>query len=146
MTSLDFTVIGIPAPQGSKSPWGTEANPNTLPWRATVAAKAHRAAMDVALTSEGVETLWGLNGCVLLQVIFYFPRPKSHYRTGRHAGELKPHAPELHGIKPDLDKLLRAIGDALTGTVLRDDAQIVSVDACKRYGEPARAEIRISPA
>jgi hypothetical protein len=35
---IRLTVIGIPAPQGSKTPWGSEANPRTRPWRATVAA------------------------------------------------------------------------------------------------------------
>ena len=146
MSSLEFTVIGIPAPQGSKSPWGTEANPNTRPWRATVAANAAQAAVEA---SNGDFGPVGLQGAVFLHVSFYFPRPKGHYRTGKRAGELKDNAPEHYAKKPDLDKLLRAIGDALTGTVLRDDAQIVYLAASKRYaapGEPARAEIRISAA
>lgn len=136
MTEVSFTVAGIPAPQGSKSPWGSEANPNTKPWRAAVAADA-RAAMtyhDADGTSGYLEPI---AGPVVLYVTFTFPRPKSHYRTGRHAHELKPSAPAYCATKPDLDKLLRAIGDAITGIVVRDDSQIVEIVASKWYGAPS---------
>lgn len=125
-----FTVHGIPAPQGSKSPWGSESNPNTRPWRATVAAAAAEQGNPV------------ISGPVELVVRFYFPRPKGHYRTGANAHEVKPNAPQYKASKPDLDKLLRAIGDSLTGTVVRDDAQIVRTEAVKLYGQP-RAEIQV---
>ena len=46
--------------------------------------------------------------------------------------------------KPDLDKLERAIGDALTGIVFRDDSQIAWWSVWKVYGEPARAHIEIA--
>lgn len=131
-----ITIIGIPAPQGSKTPWGSEANPNTKPWRANVAAEAalHRD----QITGDSLAA-----GPLKIIVAFYFPRPKSHYRTGKHAGELKDTAPTYCATKPDLDKLQRAIGDALTGVLIRDDSQIVKWDATKLYGEPARCELRI---
>jgi Holliday junction resolvase RusA-like endonuclease len=132
VTSVNFTVHGTPAPQGSKTPWGSEANPNTRPWRAAVAAEAQAAMLNRAL----------LTGPCALTVVFTFARPKGHYRTGRHSGELKPNAPEWCSTKPDLDKLLRAIGDALSGIILRDDAQIAAVAAEKHYGSPA-AEITV---
>ena len=40
---IDFTIYGIPAPQGSKSPWGSEANPNTRPWRSAITYEAKQA-------------------------------------------------------------------------------------------------------
>lgn len=88
------------------------------------------------------EELDALIGPLELHVTFYFPRPKSHYRTGRLAGVLKDAAPDFHTAKPDADKLLRAIGDALTGLVCRDDSQFATVRADKLYGEP-RAEITV---
>lgn len=130
---IELTVHGIPAPQGSKTPWGTEANPNTRPWRAAVAAEAAQAMNDRPL----------LAGPLALEVFFVFPRPKSHYRSGRHAHDLKPTAPVYHSSKPDTDKLLRAIGDSLTGTVVRDDAQLAHVRATKVYGAHACARILI---
>lgn len=135
---IEIHVIGVPAPQGSKTrtKWGVrEDNPATRPWRAAVAAEAHQAMNGRPL----------LTGPVTLEVSFAFPRPKSHYRSGRHAADLKRGAPVYCPVRPDLDKLLRAIGDALTGTVLRDDAQIVEAHARKTYATPASARILIRP-
>lgn len=126
-----FVVPGVPQQQGSKNQWGGEDNPRVRPWRATVASAA----------SEAVDAL--LYGAVEVEVVFVFPRPKAHYRTGAHAGELKESAPSWHTGYPDLDKLQRAIGDALAGVVVSDDRQISSWLVEKRYGATARAEITV---
>lgn len=135
---IEFTVAGVPAPQGSKvrTRWGVrEDNPNTKPWRTAVAWEA-TAAMNGAHP---------LAGPLVMVVVFFFPRPKAHYRTGKRAGELKDNAPHYCTTKPDSDKLLRAIGDAVTGIVCRDDAQFVEITARKLYGTP-RAYVVISQA
>jgi Holliday junction resolvase RusA-like endonuclease len=77
-----------------------------------------------------------LVGPLRIEVTFAFPRPKGHYRTGRYAGELRDSSPVFCSTRPDLDKLLRALGDAITGIVVVDDAQVVAVDATKVYGSP----------
>jgi len=126
---IAFEVPGVPAPQGSKvrTRFGVrEDNPATRPWRNSVAWEAIHA-------MNGTQPL---TGPLELHVTFQFPRPKSHFRTGRHAGELKPAAPVYCTSKPDTDKLLRAIGDALTGVVAVDDSQFVKVTALKVYGTP----------
>lgn len=130
---IEFTVHGIPAPQGSKTAWGTEANPNTRPWRAAVTAEA-------AQTMTGIPLL---EGALELAVLFVFPRPKSHFGTGKNAAVLKDGAPIFHRSKPDADKLLRAIGDALTGVLCRDDSQFAQVRATKMYGDSAHARVRV---
>jgi Holliday junction resolvase RusA-like endonuclease len=131
-----FTVDGAPAPQGSKSARVTNAGTTYMhesgrerlePWRNAVAARAREAMAGRA----------PLTGPLELDVAFAFGRPRSHYRTGRHAGELKPTAPIYCDKRPDLDKLLRAIGDAITGIVVVDDAQVVELRARKYYGSPA---------
>lgn len=135
---IEFVIAGVPAPQGSKTrtKWGVrEDNPATKPWRSAVAWEA-TAAM------QGVELM---TGPVALDVTFFFPRPKSHYRTGKHAGQLKLDAPIHCTTKPDADKLLRAIGDAITGIVVRDDSQIVRIHARKLYGTP-RAIVTVNEA
>jgi Holliday junction resolvase RusA-like endonuclease len=38
-----------------------------------------------------------------------------------------------HTKKPDLDKLLRALKDALKGVIYRDDSQVVRVVTSKDY-------------
>jgi Holliday junction resolvase RusA-like endonuclease len=136
--SVTLTVHGIPAPQGSKTrtKWGMrEDNPNTKPWRAAVAAEA-------AAATIGKEPL---TGPLALAALFFFPRPKSHYGTGRNADVLKATAPDYCATKPDADKLLRAAADAMTGIVYRDDSQLVHVSARKLYGQP-RAVLVISEA
>lgn len=135
---IELTIAGVPAPQGSKvrTKWGVrEDNPNTKPWRTAVAAEA----IDVM---NGAQPL---AGPLELSALFYFPRPKSHYRTGKHADQLKDSAPDYCATKPDADKLLRAIGDALTGIVCRDDAQFVRITARKLYGTP-RAVVLVQEA
>jgi len=129
VSEVTFTVPGIAAPQGSKTKtrFGMrEDNPRTKPWRATVAAYADEA-------MEGREKL---AGPLELCVTFYFPRPNSHYGTGKNADRLKSSAPHWHTSKPDTDKLVRAIGDSLTGRVCRDDSQISSLKIKKLYGAP----------
>jgi len=72
-------------------------------------------------------------GPVRLDMEFLLRRPKSHYRSGKHAAELKPDAPTWHFSKPDRDKLERAIMDALTGILFTDDAQVCDGPIAKRY-------------
>lgn len=136
---IELTIIGIPAPQGSKvkTRWGMrEDNPNTKPWRATVAA----------YVAEAMEGRPLIDTPVHANVTFVFPRPKSHFRTGKNAHLLKEGAPGWHDKKPDGDKLARAVGDALTGVALRDDSLIVSWRIRKVYGEPARCELSLRDA
>lgn len=114
---VEFEVVGLPAPQGSKRPVGihggrhimVEDNKNTKPWRSLVAAAARDVADEV-----------GQFDCPLyLAVEFRFPMPKSRPKRVREAGI----GPKT--TAPDLDKLVRAVGDALKqGGLIRDDALI----------------------
>jgi Holliday junction resolvase RusA-like endonuclease len=139
MTRVEFTVLGEPQPQGSKTVVQRkgrrsvvrEDNPDTEPWRATVAAAAVK-----AMDGRQVRT-----GPLRMTVTFVFRRPGGHWGTGRNAGRLKPSAPLYVRTRPDVDKLLRAVGDAISGIVCRDDAQLVVVHAEKHYGEPACAHL-----
>jgi Holliday junction resolvase RusA-like endonuclease len=61
---------------------------------------------------------------------FRFERPKGHYN--KHGG-LRNSAPYYHIVRPDALKLARAVEDALTGIVWRDDSQIVFENLMKTY-------------
>jgi len=74
-------------------------------------------------------------GPVRVNLTFYLVRPKGHFGTGRNATTLKPAAPRYPIGTPDLDKLSRAILDALTGIVFRDDSQVHALDAMKLYAD-----------
>lgn len=133
-----FFVPGTPATAGSKRGFFNKklnrvllvpANKRTKPWMAQVSAYALEA-MDRA----GKVPL--LTGPVLLWIEFLTERPQSHFRTGTHAGELKPNAPRLSEKKPDLTKLERAVEDALTKIVWRDDSQVAMKNTVKQYARP----------
>ncbi len=48
--------------------------------------------------------------------------------------------------KPDIDKLVRAVFDAMTGVIYANDAQIVRVvELFKAYGDPPRVEVMVRP-
>lgn len=139
---IAFTVHGVPVPQGSKKVVPTHAGPRAIetneaklrPWRSAVAFEAQQA-------MHGRELL---TGPVSLKAELVFPRPKSHYGSGRNAQVLKGSAPMYVATKPDADKLARSLGDSLTGICFRDDSQIAWVSVWKVYGEPARAVIEVA--
>ena len=124
-SSFTFRVVGRPAPQGSKRHVGgnrfVEASKYLKPWRAAIA----KAAKD--LTPDD----WHTNIGVSLTITFILARPKSHFRSN---GKLKDTAPRLClGRIGDLDKLVRAVFDALTGIAYDDDSQVFDLHAERRY-------------
>jgi Holliday junction resolvase RusA-like endonuclease len=120
-TNLEFFAEGIPRPQGSKRYVGNgrfvEAS-DVKPWRAAIA--------------NAVFTEWVKTGDdrtftdpVHVHAVFYMPKPKTVKRL-------------LPSVAPDLDKLQRALGDALSVDcqALTDDALIVQWSSFKVYAEP----------
>jgi Holliday junction resolvase RusA-like endonuclease len=128
---VEIRIDGVPAPQGSKNPFGGEANKRTRPWRAAVSA----AGAD-AMGERGL-----LDGPLSLEAAFVFSRPKSHFGTGRNAHLLKRSAPTLMTGPPDVDKLLRAICDSLQGVCYRNDSQVAVATGRKLYGRRAYCQI-----
>jgi len=128
MFDLTINVFGEPASQGSHSVInGRIVQVNSAKhkrWRNAVAF----AAMDL------VGADWELlDEPIKLSVIFYLPKPKTATR-------------ELPAVMPDLDKLIRSVGDSLTGTIIRDDSRIVIIQAQKIYADErgSGALIRVS--
>jgi len=80
------------------------------------------------------------NDPVTLTARFYLPRPaRLDALTGRGASRHYAYmaCPIWHGAKPDLDNLLKAVEDALTGVVWHDDAQVCEYgqNTYKQYHE-----------
>lgn len=140
--SLTITVLGLPAPQGSKRHVGhgimVESSKRVRPWRSDVKAAAERA----------IGTDWTpIKGPVSLTATFFFLRPRSHYRTGRFADVLRDDAPVFATSRAcgDIDKLLRSTLDALTAAgVIVDDSQVGMVIATKTYGTTSGATIALT--
>jgi crossover junction endodeoxyribonuclease RusA len=121
-------VTGLPVPQGSKRVFHgrlVDVNDRKLKdWR--------------ALVGGAVEQLGWFDGPVKVEMNFYLPRPKGHYGQGRNANLVKTSSPGRPATKPDIDKLVRACLDAMTGLVFRDDSQVVTIVARKLYASDVR--------
>ena len=129
--SVSFDVYGIAQPKGSarafvplswareavargKQPRAviTTANPSTTAWSHLVRESAQTAA------TEGL-----FDGPIVVVLEFFLARPKSlPKRGGIH-----------HTTRPDVDKLARAVLDALTGILYVDDSAVVALHAWKIY-------------
>jgi crossover junction endodeoxyribonuclease RusA len=85
------------------------------------------------------------HGPICCTLEFILPRPKDHYRTGQHQHLLRDRAPLWHPKKPDLDKLVRAVFDALSKSgAWADDAQVAQLMASKRYTTSGDVGVRIT--
>jgi Holliday junction resolvase RusA-like endonuclease len=73
---------------------------------------------------------------------FFYERPRSHFGTGRNAGELKN---RYRSARPfaggDTDNLVKLVLDALQHNAFRNDSRVVEVFAGKFYAAQARSEI-----
>ena len=88
------------------------------------------------------------NGDISIKLVFYMPRPKNHYRTGKYKHLLKDSCKDIvyHSKKPDLDNLVKLILDLCSGKdkMICDDNQVCMLFAEKKYGFPPRTEVTIS--
>lgn len=80
-----------------------------------------------------------------VDMVFYFSRPKSHYRSGKYAHILKDTAPTLHVSRPDADNCAKFVKDSLNKTFWKDDSFVCDMNVKKRYDENPRTEITITP-
>lgn len=134
---LVFATRGTPVAQGSKNAFKHKhtdkivmvetAHERLQVWRMQIYAAARKAALKAH---------WQQPEAARVDITFYLPRPKSHLGTGRNTGKLRPSAPRFPNVKPDGDKLTRAVYDALTqARVLKDDANVVDGEFQKRYAD-----------
>jgi crossover junction endodeoxyribonuclease RusA len=129
MTLVSFTVIGVAVPKGSLKAFVrdgrahlTHDNPHTRSWSHLVAAQAQ--------TVVRLDHVAQFLGPIAIRVTFALPRPPS-----------LPRRVTAHTKKPDLDKLLRNVGDALRGVLYRDDNQIVEWHGRKVYAPVGAGEL-----
>lgn len=117
---IQFHVAGTPVPQGAvtynKAGFGYHPNGKALKvWRKLIASEARKwITFDVNETKDLP---------VILTMGFIMPRGKSVTRL-------------FPTVRPDLDHLIRAVGDALTGIAFIDDSQVVSLNGQKAYFNP----------
>jgi len=125
---LFFIVRGTPVPQGSTRafipkgwtrPVITAANSKTKPWKQEISG--------TAISEMSIHGFSKLErpAAVKISAWFTFPRPSG-----------VPKRITQKTTKPDLDKLVRSLLDALTGVVFDDDSQVVEIHVSKHFGDP----------
>ena len=135
MSIYEFVVLGKPAPQGSMKAFMLKGKPrltcdnkNTVPFRQAVGWEA--------LRQRPTNDLYAPAGVpVAIHIGFFIAKPTSTAKRVTRPCK-----------KPDLDKLCRAVFDALTGVVWHDDSQVVSLHATKHFAQtgcPERTVISI---
>ena len=148
---ISLRIYGVPAPQGSKAFKGfrggkailQESSKRVAPWR-----------QDIMYQSRDQYKGEPLSGPLSIEIIFWIPRPKAHYKTkgGQVSNEIKDNAPvySISCADGDADKLLRSSFDGLSaacgGCVMKDDSLVVRVKCEKRYvthAEACGAEITV---
>jgi len=133
VTALTVTVPGKPVTQGSMKTINRRTfhdnERDLLPWRDGIAWHVRQ-----EMAAQGMNE--PLEGPLTLVATFTLARPPSIPKSRW--------APDK---KPDLDKLCRALGDAIgqSGAV-RQDAQFVTIVASKVYGPLPGVTFTISPA
>lgn len=110
---IEFSVYGLPAPQGSKRHVGggrmIESSKKVKPWREDV---RHAAERVIAARPGWIP----LDAPLRVRMVFTMPKPASAPKTRR----------TYPSRTPDLSKLLRSTEDALTSAGFwKDDARVV---------------------
>jgi len=127
LDKIEFFVAGTPVPQGSTKAFyikksqrvvTTHSNKNTDAWRQRIATEAQQVSRDASFYEDDPRT--GYEVCL----DFIFERPRS-----------LPKKWAFNAKRPDLDKLVRAVLDGLTGILFPDDSQVIRIVASKRYAE-----------
>lgn len=125
---VSFFAPGVPATKGSTRSFVSPAgklvtkndNPRGKPWQGVVAVAAMQAGVRQGDPDASVE----------VRMTFFLERPRGHFRSG---GTLKGAAPRAPAKKPDIDKLVRCVLDALTGIAYADDARVTALVARKAW-------------
>lgn len=109
-------------PQGSMySPKGTTKMLHSKRGKGRTVAQWRKEAKECAFLAMRRKKI--IDGPVMGRVVFYLARPVS-----------RPNA-VFPDRKPDLDKLVRALGDALEGIVITQDSRIVHWHVWKLYAD-----------
>lgn len=101
-------------------------NPLTAGWERTVSTEAQRVRRP--------ECPW-TDTPIALRVIFGLPKPKSWTKK----------QPPYPYRRPDLDKMLRVIKDALTGVIYKDDSQVCSIVTEKVFSSSPGVDVQVRP-
>ncbi len=128
-----FFVPGIPVPKGSARAFYNRKLGRSLVVQTNAERQRPWASMITLCARES--GLTPASGNCQLILWFQMPRPKAHFKANGYIKDAAKKAP--HTKKPDLDKLVRCVLDALSGVAYADDSQVTLISAIKTYADSA---------
>ena len=133
MREVLFNVRGVPVAKGSKNAFYNKRIGRAMMVETNAAKQKPWVSAIACAAAEAMQRNPPSRGMVMVKrMTFTFPRPKSHYGTGKNSNVLKPGAPIYHLSKPDADKLQRCVFDAIKGIVYEDDCQVCHLDGVSK--------------
>jgi Holliday junction resolvase RusA-like endonuclease len=138
MSTLLVNVLGTPRPKGSMRVVSRDRFGQPLPRARLIANSPHKlqswdrnvaGAAIAAMVQVGRDEFPWHKRPLAVVATFRFARPEGHFG----ARGLRPKAPLFMTSKPDVDKILRATLDAMTGLVYDDDSRIVAESSRKAW-------------
>lgn len=140
MVLARFSVHGQAVPQGSLVAH-VKGNKASIHYASGSGLAVWRNKVSAAARDAWTGDVYG--GPIRIELTFRRQRPRSHYRNLGY--ELRAVARDEQPVTaPDLDKLIRAILDSLSGIIYHDDAQVVSIAATKVYAQEPGVDIVIA--
>lgn len=114
---------GTPMVSASGKPFVRQNNRERLgPWEARI---------EEIAVEAGVRDLYSEDGAYKVDRAFFLKRPQKHFHRDGRLREDAPRWPTTK--KADIDKMTRAILDALTGCAYEDDSQVCRGEESKDY-------------
>lgn len=120
-------VEGKPIPQGALVPGAA----GRMYWQNGVTLKPYRRAIAAAITAALPDGFEPIDAAVGVLVAFTFgTKDEKKWWTPK-------------ATMPDTDKLVRAVGDALTGVVYTDDSRVTQWHAAKMWADEDSTVIKV---
>lgn len=126
--NFDYRIEVLCDPTAKGRPRATRTGRMYTPKKTRDAEAEIRMAIGESLSDRDAPLF--VHGPLFVEMEFIFRRPVSQKRNA-------------HVIRPDLDNLIKLVGDAGNGVLWRDDSIIECVRAKKAYGERGSIRLRV---
>lgn len=141
MSALNVIAFIVPGdPVGKGRP-----RASTIGGRPRLYTPAKTARYESTVALAAADAMMGhepLNGPLALEIEAVSTPPLSWSKKRRH--EAARGLGEHPAKRPDIDNVCKSVMDGANGILWNDDAQIVALQAVKRYGEVAEVRVRVA--
>lgn len=125
MTTIEVPGLPIAQPRAKHAVVGGFSRTYT-PKKKKQSVQDYKATIRITAQEHAEPALFEQGTPIELSIVFVMPRPSNQY------WKTKPTPSYPHTKKPDADNLAKAVKDALTGVIWRDDSQVCDMRVVKR--------------